>query len=39
MVVSVVVKEPTTISVYTPSSASRVREMVQSLFKIKMVAC
>lgn len=37
--VSVVVKEPTTMSVYTPFSASRVKEMVQSLFKIKMVAC
>lgn len=36
---SVVVKEPTTVSVYTPLPASRVREMVQSPFKIKMVAC
>lgn len=37
--VSVVVKELTTMSVYTPLSASRVKEMGQSLFKIKMVAC
>lgn len=37
--VSVVVKEPTTKSVYTPFSASRVEEMVHSLFKTKMEAC
>lgn len=37
--VSVVVKEPTTISAHTPFSASRVKEIVQFLFKIKMVAC